>query len=112
VRHADAQYEELHQQAHRSSPALRAIVEGCSPPGHDDLDTIPAVLDVIKGLRKETEAGVVLAQQKVELWRYNANLVFKVGENIVCFLLRVAFHADAFNANSNRTWTYSTKTDR
>ena len=53
--------------------------------GHEDLDTIPAVLDVIKGLGKETEPGVVSAKQKVELWRYNANLVFKVGENIVRF---------------------------
>jgi len=75
---------------------LKDILEE-TPPGHDDLDTIPAVLDVIKGLRKETEPGVILAQQKVELWRYDANLVFKVGESIVCFLL--AFHADGFKAN-------------
>jgi len=75
---------------------LKNILEE-TPPGHDDLDTIPAVLDVIKGLGKETEPGVVSAKQKVELWRYNANLVFKVGENIVCF--RLTFQADAFIAN-------------
>lgn len=51
--------------------------------GHEDLDTIPAVLDVIKGFGKETEPGVVSAKQKVELWRHNANLVFKAGEHIV-----------------------------
>ena len=58
-----------------------------TPPGQDDLDTIPAVLDVIKGLGKETEPGVVSAKQKVELWRYNANLVFKPGEYVVCLFL-------------------------
>ena len=74
---------------------LKNILEE-TPAGHDDLDTIPAVLDVIKGLGKETEPGVVSAKQKVELWRYNANLVFKVGENIVCF--RLACPPDTFNA--------------
>lgn len=58
-----------------------------TPAGHDDLDTIPAVLDVIKGLGKETEPGVVSAKQKVELWRYNANLVFKPGEYVVRLFL-------------------------
>jgi len=43
------------------------------------------------------ESEVVPAKQKVELWRYNTNLVFKVGENIVCFWL--TFQADVFNAN-------------
>jgi len=57
-----------------------------TPAGHEDLDAIPAVFGVIKGLGRETEPGVVFAKQKVELWRYNANLDFKVGENIVCFL--------------------------
>jgi len=68
-----------------------------TPTGHDDLDTIPAVLDVVQGLGNETEPGVVLAKQKVELWRYNANLVFKVGEKIVRF--RLTLQADAFNGN-------------
>ena len=61
---------------------MKFILEG-TPAGHDDLDTIPAVLDVIKRLGKKTEPGVVSAKQKVELWRYNTNLVFKVGENVV-----------------------------
>jgi len=75
---------------------LKNILEE-TPPGHDDLDTIPAVLDVIEGLGGETKLGVVSARQKIELWRYRANLVFKVGENIVRFLF--TFQADAFNAN-------------
>jgi hypothetical protein len=61
---------------------LRGLLEETSA-GHEDLDTIPALLDVIKGLGKETEPGVWSAKQKVELWRYNANLVFKAGEYIV-----------------------------
>ena len=67
-----------------------------TPPGHDDLYTIPAVLDVVKGLGKETEPGVVSAE-KAELWKYNANLVFEVGENIV--RSRPTFQTDTFNAN-------------
>jgi len=42
-----------------------------SPEGHDDLETIPQVIDVIKALDKETEPGVTSAKQKVELRRYN-----------------------------------------
>ena len=88
---------------------LKNILEE-TPAGHEDLDTIPAVLDVIKGLGKETEPGVESAKQKVELWRYNANLVFKVGENIVGIdphdgLARLTSTLD-------RTWTCSTIVDR
>ena len=54
-----------------------------TPEGHEDRDYIPQVLDVIKALGKETEPGVVSAKQKVEVWRYNSNLVFKSGEHIV-----------------------------
>jgi hypothetical protein len=61
-----------------------------TPAGHEDLETIPAVLDVIKGLGKETEPGVVSAKQKVELWRYNAGLVFKPGEYVVCPFLNLS----------------------
>lgn len=61
---------------------LKGIMDE-SPPGHDDLETIPNVIDVIKALGKETEPGVFSAKQKVEVWKYNANLVFKPGEYIV-----------------------------
>lgn len=54
-----------------------------TPEDHEDKDYIPQVLDVIKSLGKETEPGVVSAKQKVEVWRYNSNLVFKSGEVIV-----------------------------
>ncbi|TCD61525.1 hypothetical protein EIP91_008286 [Steccherinum ochraceum] len=58
-----------------------------TPEGHEDRDTIPQVLEVIKALGKETEPGVVSAKQKVEVWRYNSNLVFKLGEAIDMDLL-------------------------
>ena len=56
-----------------------------TPEGHEDRDYIPQVLDVIKALGKETEPGVVSAKQKVEVWRYNSNLVFKKEEQIVSY---------------------------
>ena len=50
---------------------------------HEDRGSIPQVIEVIKSLLKETQPGVLSANQKVELWRYNANLVFKPGEVVV-----------------------------
>lgn len=55
-----------------------------TPTGHEDLETIPIVLEVIKDLGRETKPGVASAKRKVELWGYNANLVFEAGERIVC----------------------------
>jgi RHO1 GDP-GTP exchange protein 1/2 len=54
-----------------------------SPEGHEDHESIPHVIEVIKSLLKETEPGVASANQKVELWRYNSYLVFKPGEVVV-----------------------------
>lgn len=65
---------------------LKGIMEE-TPAGHDDHESIPQVIDVIKALGKESEPGVFSAKQKVEVWRYNANLVFKPGEAIVRFLV-------------------------
>lgn len=61
---------------------LKGILDD-TPPHHEDRESIPHVIDVIKALGKETEPGVHSAKQKVELWRYNSNLVFKHGESIV-----------------------------
>jgi len=61
---------------------LKGIMEE-APPEHEDHQSIPNVIDVIKALGKETEPGVHSAKQKVEVWRYNANLQFKQGESIV-----------------------------
>ena len=85
---------------------LGAIFDGTAT-GHEDPEAIPAVLNVIGGLEKEIEPRIMSAMQKVELWRYNAGLVFKTGEHIVCFFLPCQ------NARStlmpNRTWTCSTR---
>ena len=48
-------------------PVLRYELLKETPPGRDDIETIPAVLDVIKGLGKGTGPGVVSAKQRVEL---------------------------------------------
>jgi RHO1 GDP-GTP exchange protein 1/2 len=61
---------------------LKSILEE-APKGHEDREAIPQVLDVIKALGKEAEPGVQSAKQKVQLWNYNSNLVFKPGEAIV-----------------------------
>jgi len=61
---------------------LKNILDAC-PPNHEDHDAIPQVLEVFKDLGKATEPGVLGASQKVELWRYHANLVFKPGEHVV-----------------------------
>jgi len=68
-----------------------------TPSGPDDLNTIPAISNVVRGLGNENKPGVVSAKQKDELWRYNANLVFEVGDNIV--RSRLTFQAGAFNDN-------------
>ena len=61
---------------------LKGIMDE-TPEGHKDREAIPQVLEVIKSLGKDTEPGVVSAKQKVEVWKYNSNLVFKTGEAIV-----------------------------
>ena len=61
---------------------LKGIKEA-SPDSHEDQESIPQVIEVTKSLLRETQPGVASAEQKVELWRYNANLVFKPGEAVV-----------------------------
>ncbi|KAF8990664.1 Dbl-like domain-containing protein [Cyathus striatus] len=93
VRHPDAHRLDMKNFINRPIPRLlryelllKGIIEETEEP-HDDLDTIPQVIDIIKALGKETEPGVFSAKQKVELWRYNSNLVFKNGEFIDMDLL-------------------------
>jgi hypothetical protein len=63
---------------------LKGIMEA-SAEGHEDHDSIPHVIDVIKSLFEDTLPGFASAEQKVELWRYNSNLVFKPGETVVSY---------------------------
>ncbi|KAJ7825350.1 CNH domain-containing protein [Mycena olivaceomarginata] len=93
VRHADAHRLDMKNFINRPIPRLlryELLLKGIldeTPQNHDDRKEIPQVLEVIKALGKDTEPGVVSAKQKVELWQYNSNLVFKPGEAIDMDLL-------------------------
>lgn len=65
---------------------LKGILEA-TPAGHEDCEAIPEVLDIVKSIGKDTEPGVQSAKQKVQLWCYNANLIFKTGESVDMDLL-------------------------
>ncbi|ESK83843.1 signal transducer [Moniliophthora roreri MCA 2997] len=93
VKHPDAHKLDIKNFINRPIPRLlryelllKGIMEE-TPPTHEDRKEIPQVLEVIKSLGKDTEPGVVSAKEKVELWRYNSNLVFKPGEWIDMDLL-------------------------
>ncbi|KAL5513096.1 TUS1 [Sanghuangporus vaninii] len=58
-----------------------------TPPNHEDRETIPQTMEVLRSLLKETNTGVKSANERVEIWRYNQNLVFKPGEAIDMDLL-------------------------
>ncbi|KAJ6474687.1 signal transducer [Mycena vitilis] len=93
VRHPDAHRLDMKNFINRPIPRLlryELLLKGIldeTANGHDDRKEIPQVLEVIKALGKDTEPGVVSAKQKVELWRYNSNFVFKPGEGIDMDLL-------------------------
>ncbi|KAK7686309.1 hypothetical protein QCA50_010533 [Cerrena zonata] len=93
TRHPDAHRLDMKNFINRPIPRLlryelllKSILDE-TPEGHEDRDAIPLVLEAIKALGKDTEPGVVSAKQKVEVWRYNSNLVFKSGEVIDMDLL-------------------------
>lgn len=65
---------------------LKSIFEE-TPAIHEDREAIPQVLEIIKSLGKDTEPGVESAKQKVQLWCYNSNIVFKQGEAVVSTLV-------------------------
>ena len=73
---------------HRPIPRLARYelllerIKKASAKGHEDHDSIPQVIDVIRSLLKETEPGVAFAEQKVEVC---SNLVFKPGETVVSY---------------------------
>ncbi|KAF8626558.1 hypothetical protein AX15_004807 [Amanita polypyramis BW_CC] len=104
TRHPDAHRLDMKNFINRPIPRLlryelllKGIME-VSPEGHEDLESIPQVIDVIKALGKDAEPGVTSAKQKVELWRYNSSLIFKYGEVIDLELL-----------DENRSLVYSGK---
>lgn len=93
TRHAESRKLDIKAFVYRPIPRLlrydlllKGIISA-SPPDHEDKEAIPQVLEVIKALGRDSEPGVVSAKQKVELWKYNANLVFKPGEIVVCIFV-------------------------
>ncbi|KAG6873148.1 hypothetical protein C0995_002300 [Termitomyces sp. Mi166 len=88
IRHPDAHRLDMKNFINRPIPRLlryelllKAILEQ-TPEGSADLESIPATIHLIKDLGKETESGVFAAKQKVDLWRFQANFVFKPGETV------------------------------
>jgi RhoGEF domain len=85
---------------------LKGIMEETQE-GHDDHVMIPNVIDVIKALGKESEPGVTAAKEKVELWKYNANIVFhKPGEFVVSYVH--VLMSTGYITGIDRIWTSST----
>ncbi|EAU90429.2 signal transducer [Coprinopsis cinerea okayama7 len=119
VRHPDSHRLDMKSFVNRPIPRLlryelllKGIMEETEP-GHEDHDMIPNVIDVIKALGKETEPGVFSAKQKVELWRYNSNIVFnKQGEFVDMDLLdpnRILIHSGKLlrQPDSGLEWNWS-----
>jgi hypothetical protein len=92
IRHPDAGKHDVKAFVNRPIPRLLRYelllkeILGSTPSYHDDRDAIPEVIELISALARETQPGVESAKQKVELWRYNANLIFKTGEAVVSIL--------------------------
>ncbi|KAH9479303.1 Rho1 guanine nucleotide exchange factor 1 [Psilocybe cubensis] len=93
VRHPDAHRLDMKSFINRPIPRLlryelllQSILSE-TPPYHEDRSEIPTVIDLIKTLGRETEPGVISSKQKVELWKYSSNLVFKPGEHVDMDLL-------------------------
>lgn len=89
TRHPNARKLDMKNFVHRPIPRLlrydlllKSILKE-TPPTHEDMEAIPQAIEVIQALGKETDTGIAAAKEKVEIWGYNSNLVFKVGEAIV-----------------------------
>ncbi|KAF8141438.1 CNH domain-containing protein [Boletus edulis] len=95
TRHPDAHRLDMKNFIYRPIPRLlryQLLLKGIleeTPAGHEDREAIPQVLEIIKSLGKDSEPGVESAKQKVQLWCYNSNIVFKPGESVDMDLLNV-----------------------
>ncbi|OAX37661.1 Dbl-like domain-containing protein [Rhizopogon vinicolor AM-OR11-026] len=93
IRHPDAHRLDMKNLLNRPIPRLlryqlllKAILDE-TPAGHEDREAIPKVLETLNALCKEFEPGIQSAKQKVQLWCYNSNLQFKLGESVDMDLL-------------------------
>ncbi|KAF8548709.1 Dbl homology domain-containing protein [Imleria badia] len=104
TRHPDAHRLDMKSFINRPIPRLlryELLLKGVydeTPAGHEDREAIPQVLEIIKALGKDSEPGVESAKQKVQLWCYNSNIVFKPGEAVDMDLL-----------NENRSLVHASK---
>jgi hypothetical protein len=89
IRHPDAHRLDMKNFIYRPIPRLLRydlLLKGIldeTPADDEDRTAIPQVLETLKSLSKDTEPGVQSAKQKVQLWCYNSNLQFKLGESVV-----------------------------
>ncbi|OJA14150.1 hypothetical protein AZE42_12090, partial [Rhizopogon vesiculosus] len=89
IRHPDAHRLDMKNLLNRPIPRLLRyqlllkVILDETPAGHEDREAIPELLETLKVLCKETDPGIQLAQQKVQLWCYNSNLQFKPGESVL-----------------------------
>jgi hypothetical protein len=84
---------------------LRDIM-AASPMDHEDRESIPQIIEIISELNRSTNAAIGTSKQKVEIWNYAANLVWKPGESIVS-AFTCQLWGNRFTC-STRTWIYAT----
>lgn len=82
---------------------------GETPENHEDQKSIPEVLPVVRDLNKAMDHAIVAPKRKVEMWRYHRNLVWRPGEEMVCYLfivIGICVRNDVLTNLYNRTWTF------
>lgn len=55
-------------------PPILETLKATGPPDHDDIETIPQVMELIDQLAKATQKGVAVNEAKVELWQFEHSL--------------------------------------
>ncbi|QRV73994.1 Rho1 guanine nucleotide exchange factor 1 [Ceratobasidium sp. AG-Ba] len=88
TRVSDARKHELKMFIHRPVARLPRYelllrdIMAASPMDHEDRESIPQIIEIISELVRSTNAAIGTAKQKVEIWNYASNLVWKPGEMI------------------------------
>lgn len=67
---------------------LLSSILAVTPEGHSDQQDIPLVSELIGALGRSMDHCTATAERKVELWRYQRNLRWKAGEEVVSVLFR------------------------
>ncbi|TFK21787.1 signal transducer [Coprinopsis marcescibilis] len=113
VRHPDAHKLDMKTFINRPIPRLLRYelllkeILGQTTIFHEDRSAIPEVIELISSLAREVQPGVESAKQKVEVWRYNSQLVYKPGEAVDMDLLdehRSLVHTGKLLQQENGQW--------